>query len=279
MVESATGIVAYMSQRRDIETRLALYQDLKGIFAAMRSFALTELQRVNKRENAQQQVMQALKLALDDLVYARIALPTPIYDICLVLGSVRGFCGSFNDDVLACWQQQCSKDTPTILIGERLHEAPQNNMLIKHMPGATGSLDALMVMESILSAIAEIRSTQQGESGLIVCIRDDNGARIERLWPLPDNPLTSTAYPPFTYAPPAKVAAGVAEHYLFHDLLTLLLRSIRVENHMRLMQMENALRHLERDIDELQRLNNRLRQEEIVEEIELMIGARKSSGK
>jgi len=45
-----------------------------------------------------------------------------------------------------------------------------------------------------------------------------------------------------------------------------------VENHMRLMQMETALRHLERGGEELQRQRNRLRQEEIVEEIELMVG-------
>lgn len=38
--------------------------------------------------------------------------------------------------------------------------------------------------------------------------------------------------------------------------------------------MENALRHLERGSDELPRQRNRMRQEEIFEEIELMIGSR-----
>jgi F-type H+-transporting ATPase subunit gamma len=45
---------------------------------------------------------------------------------------------------------------------------------------------------------------------------------------------------------------------------------------MRLMQMENALQHLERGSEDLRRQINRLRQEEIVEEIELM--ARKRVG-
>ena len=39
---------------------------------------------------------------------------------------------------------------------------------------------------------------------------------------------------------------------------------------MRLMQMENALQHLERGGDDLKRQRNRMRQEEIVEEIEIM---------
>ena len=39
---------------------------------------------------------------------------------------------------------------------------------------------------------------------------------------------------------------------------------------MCLMQMENALRHLEQGSEELMRKRNRMRQEEIVDEIELM---------
>ncbi len=41
-----------MSQRREIEARLALYDDLSGILGAMRSFALAELRKVGKREYA-----------------------------------------------------------------------------------------------------------------------------------------------------------------------------------------------------------------------------------
>ena len=58
------------------------------------------------------------------------------------------------------------------------------------------------------------------------------------------------------------------------QLLALVLRSIRVENRQRLMQMENALHHLEQGSDELARRRNRLRQEEIVEEIEVITGMR-----
>ena len=72
------------------------------------------------------------------------------------------------------------------------------------------------------------------------------------------------------HTPSADVAKGVAEHYLFHLILSIQLLSTRVENHMRLMQMENALQHLEQGEDELNRKRNRMRQEEIVEEIELM---------
>lgn len=65
----------------------------------------------------------------------------------------------------------------------------------------------------------------------------------------------------------------MAEHYLFHSLFALLLRSLYVENHMRLLQMENALNHLSQKSEEMRRMRNRLRQEEIVEEIELIAGS------
>jgi F-type H+-transporting ATPase subunit gamma len=70
------------------------------------------------------------------------------------------------------------------------------------------------------------------------------------------------------------VAARLLEQHLFHALLARVLRAIRVENHMRLAQMENALAHLDRASETLRRQRNRLRQEEIVEEIELIVQSR-----
>lgn len=104
---------------------------------------------------------------------------------------------------------------------------------------------------------------------MIACLRDEEGARVQRLFPLPTAESEITE-PPLVHAPVTEVATGVAEHYLFHSILSLQLLSIRVENHMRLIQMENTLQHLERGEDDLKRQRNRLRQEEIVEEIELM---------
>lgn len=265
-----------MSQRREIEARLALFDDLSGILGAMRSFALAELRRIHQREAAQQQVVQSLAAVMDDLAVAGPATPAVTgNDIGLLFGSVRGFCGSFNEDVAAFWRDPSSQPEPLVVIGERLHDmiAPQPRLI--RVAGANGGLDAAATIDRILAAVTELRTASQQEWGLVACIRDEQGARKQRLWPLPALNRTNTAYPPLTYAPLAEVASGVAQHYLFHSLLALLLRSIRVENHMRLLQMENALRHLQDGGEELQRQRNRLRQEEIVEEIELMIGSRR----
>lgn len=266
-----------MSQRREIEARLALFDELSGILGAMRSFALAELRRINKRETAQQQVMQALNEALDDLSEA---LPAPEAriesgDIWLLFGSSRGFCGSFNEDVLQYWQSHGQANGRLILIGERLHSLLASDFQAQRLPGAQGGLDATATIDGIVAAVDALRNQDRGGFRLIACIRDESGARSQPLWPLAVSKRLSPGYAPLTLAPAAEVAAEVAEHYLYHALLGLLLRSIRVENHMRLMQMDTALRHLERGAEELQRQRNRLRQEEIVEEIELMIGGKR----
>lgn len=263
-----------MSQRREVEARLALYDDLSGILGAMRSFALAELRKVGKREAAQQQVVQSLATALDDLAGSlpETAISKPDEDIWLLFGSVRGFCGSFNEDVLRFWRSQANSDRPLILLGERLHALIEQRGALQLVNGADGGLDAPAAIDRILAAVTALSG--DSEFGLMACIRDEQGARSQRLWPLPAASSGDNRNPPFTYQPTAEVAAGVAEHYLFHTLLALLLRSIRVENHMRLMQMETALRHLERGGEDLRRQRNRLRQEEIVEEIELMAGRR-----
>lgn len=272
-----------MSQRREVEARLALYDDLSGILGAMRSFALAELRKVGKRETAQQQVVQSLAASLDDLTHA---LPEQAlghsalegktdHDIWLLFGSVRGFCGSFNEDMIRFWRAETGERGSLILVGERIHDMIDRRDNQQRLTGAQGGLDAPAAIDRILAALAELRGDGNLPFGLMACIRDEQGARSQRLWPLPAVRRESSGYPPLTHAPAVEIAAGVAEHYLFHTLLALLLRSIRVENHMRLMQMETALRHLERGGEDLQRQRNRLRQEEIVEEIELMVGSRK----
>ena len=262
-----------MSQRREIEARVALYDDLSGILGAMRSFALAELHQITRREEAQQQVVSVLRQSLQDV--ARFLPPPELAgtDVWLLLGSVRGFCGSFNEDVVRAWQATGDARQPVIVVGERLVATLPENINLFPVAGADGGLDAAAAIDRILAAFAAARRQVGAACGLIVCLRDEDAARTQRLLPLP---VASDCggVPPLMNEAPGAVAAGVAQHFLFHQLLALLLRSIRVENHQRLMQMESALRHLEHGREELARQRNLLRQEEIVEEIEVLTGLR-----
>jgi F-type H+-transporting ATPase subunit gamma len=261
-------------KRREVEARLALYDDLAGILGAMRSFALAELHRLLRREEAQQDVVAALAQALADMAYALPPASAPMGDVWLLLGSVRGFCGSFNEDVARAWREAGGGDAPAVAVGERLAGLLPATGHVIFVPGALGGLDAPAAIDRILAGVNEARAQFGGKNGLIVCLRDKDGPRCQRLLPLPRPTEGNARLPPLTLEPALHVAARVAEQTLFHHLLALVLRSIRVENHMRLMQMENALGHLDRGREDLLRQRNRLRQEEIVEEIEVMVTRR-----
>jgi F-type H+-transporting ATPase subunit gamma len=262
-----------VSQRREIEARLALFDDLAGILGAMRSFALAELHRVVRREEAQREVVEALKRSWHGVAPFLPMPAAPDRDIWLLLGSVRGFCGSYNEEVVRAWQAGAGERAATIVVGERLATVMPAGAPFEAVAGAQGGLDAAPAIDRILAALAKAREAGDGATfGLVVCLRDEEATRTERLLPLPAAPRGGE--PPLMNEPPSKVAAGVAEHFLFHGLLAALLRAIRAENAMRLMQMENALRHLERGGEDLRLRRNRARQEEIVEEIELMTGGR-----
>jgi F-type H+-transporting ATPase subunit gamma len=261
-----------VSERREIEARLALYDDLSGILRAMRSFALAELHRVMRREKAQNEVVQTLSAAFAEMAPAAPKSPRCAGDVWLLFGSVRGFCASFNDDVLRAWQGAAEAKSPVVVVGERLAASMDGDGTGRFfVPGPIGALDAAAAVDRILLAFGEARRLVPGEAGLVACFRDDAGARNERLLPLALPLASNRAYLPLTQEPARQVAEQVMQHYLFHALLARLLNAIRVENHMRLAQMENALRHLDRSSENLQRQDNRLRQEEIVEEIELIL--------
>lgn len=262
-----------MSRRYEIEAKLALYHDLSGILGAMRSFALAELHRVTRRATAQHEVVETLAATIEDLAPARSG-PTPgAGDIWLLLGSVRGFCGSFNEDVVRAWRAD-GAITPMVAVGERLTDGLGDEVGHIEVAGSISALDAAATVDRILAALDAARRQTPNASGLVICFRDDNGARSERLLPLPLVTPGDMARLPLTQEPAARVAEVVLEHYLFHALLSRLLHAIRVENHMRLTQMENALQHLGRNGEALQQQRNRLRQEEIVEEIELIVQER-----
>lgn len=259
-----------MMQRRDIEGKLALYDELSDILGAMKSFALVELRRLSKNEQAQHHAVEILKAAFGDMASVLPEAPESAGDIYLLFGSARGFCGRFNEDVYEAWQNIGGMQAPTIAIGERLSLLlPESAISI---PGASGAQDASDIMTPLLEAMTTLRAGQSEEMGLVALVRDEHSVVTHQLLPLPAPDKTNASTLPLTNEAPAKVAEGVAEHYLFHSLFALLLRSLYIENHMRLLQMENALSHLGRKSEEMQLMRNRLRQEEIVEEIELIAG-------
>ncbi|MDX1656809.1 MAG: F0F1 ATP synthase subunit gamma, partial [Candidatus Competibacteraceae bacterium] len=81
----------------------------------------------------------------------------------------------------------------------------------------------------------------------------------------------SPGSPPRTHLPPRQLLQELADHYLFAALNELFHASLLAENQRRAEHLEGAFKRLEEQRDRLRRVDNRLRQEEITEEIEVLL--------
>ncbi|MEH6823900.1 MAG: hypothetical protein V7629_08345 [Motiliproteus sp.] len=70
---------------------------------------------------------------------------------------------------------------------------------------------------------------------------------------------------------PQKLLLGLGEHFLFANLKHILYLSLLAENQLRIVHLQGAIKKLEQRLLALQQRVNRMRQEAIVEEIELIL--------
>jgi len=80
----------------------------------------------------------------------------------------------------------------------------------------------------------------------------------------------------FTHAPvlnlaPKPFLAELTDHYLFAALHEMLYSSLMTENLLRMTHLEGVVKHLDDESEDLARKCNALRQEEIIEEIEVIL--------
>ena len=102
---------------------------------------------------------------------------------------------------------------------------------------------------------------------------DANGIKVRRLLPLPKitQPDLHHSHPPLLNLAPMEFYAGLTEHYLYAALHETLYSSLMVENRYRLEHMDNAIRQMDKKLSQLKLKYNALRQEEIIEEIEIIM--------
>jgi F-type H+-transporting ATPase subunit gamma len=77
--------------------------------------------------------------------------------------------------------------------------------------------------------------------------------------------------PPLLDLPPRQFLLGLTEQYLYAALHAVLYQSLAAENQQRIRHLDGAVHHLEERSAALQRRIRALRQEEIIEEIEVIL--------
>jgi len=270
-----------MSSLAELSRRLGRLKEISSIMTAMKSLSLVETHKLARFLVQQRRMLTNIESAAADFRHF-FPLPEAIGEtqtIVLLIGSERGFCGNFNERVLAALESLPAWSTPPRLlaVGQRLAtKLAAHPQVTEQIDGATVTEDVPAVLGRLMDALhAGRRHAAATTIALHGLAHDADGElRLKQLLPLP-----ALSAPHFMQAPqlnlaPAEFLAELLDQYLLAALHGLLYESLAAENRQRLAHMENALSRLDETLAGLALKRNALRQEKIVEEIEVMLAGK-----
>jgi len=278
-----------MTRRRNLERHRQSMAEIRDIMNSMKTLAYMETRKLARFLDAQHAVVQGMEdVAADLLGFYPATLPemketTPVY---LLIGTERGFCGDFNHALVEYLETDLQDHPPgspmLIAVGRKLYTLLEGDArVVASIDGASVAEEATALLNRVVSGL----TTLQDKHGVLTvfCIYHGGDSDIVTQKLLP--PFQGLAgmpprypHPPILNLAPAAFLAELTDQYLFAALHGILYTSLMVENHHRLAHLEGAVKHLEDASAELARQYNALRQEEIIEEIEVILLSAASLG-
>jgi len=157
-------------------------------------------------------------------------------------------------------------------LGNRLEGDPR---VVKYIGGANVVEEAGKTLALIINTLTEVQA-KEGAVSLAVLYHDPDRDQIvttEVLPPFEQYRDTAPRLPflPVLNLPPAAFLAELIDHYLFAALHEIMYVSLMAENIQRVRHLEGAVQHLDDKSAILLHQSNALRQEEIIEEIEVIL--------
>jgi F-type H+-transporting ATPase subunit gamma len=281
-----------MSKRHELSGRIQALTDIKGILNAMKNLALMEVHKLNRFLSAQQRVVGGIEEAAADFFRFYPALLPPTEGACpvfLLIGSERGFCGDFNESLLAEFDRCRAKGTEgtgdpvplVVTVGHKLAMKIGGFKPDVALSGPSVTEEVPSVLVQVVDALHELQRRRPAGTRLDVTVLShgsgdgsgDNGRAVIVRRPFREfgQPRSVDAHPPLLNMPPAEVATRLLDHYLFAVLHEIFYASLMEENRSRFQHMDQALQRLEKETDGLTRKYHVLRQEEITQEIAVIM--------
>ena len=277
-----------MSRRQNLEHHRRSLGEIREIMNSMKNLAYMESRKMGRYLDAQRSVVRSIEaVAADFISFNAGVLPAAQASsaVVLVLGSERGFCGNFNHTLLRQLQaltDRLSSQAELIPVGRKLYT------LLEGDGRVAAPLEGASVLEEIAGVISalvgELRALQQ-QRGLLTVIALYHGGEqlpVERQILPPFEHLRQATMqfscPPLLNLSPREFLLELTDHYLFAALYEILYASFMAENYQRVAHLEAAVRRLDEQSGDLARRCNALRQEEIIEEIEVILLSAASLG-
>lgn len=274
-----------MSRRLELDDRLHALRDINNILRAMKNLALIEQQKLIRFLSTQRRVVDSIEAAAEDFftfypeAALRLGKGTPVW---LIIGSERGFCGDYNDQLRDGLEKHIRERSPhplrLILIGQKLTaKFAQDRRVAASLAGPTVAEEVPAVLIRLMDALRELQARQRPGVRLEFTIVHQNplseggGIRVHEPMKSALRRAIRAGYPPLLNLDPFSFATDLIDQHLFSLLHEVFYSALMTENLRRFQHMDQATQRLEKDMAELVLKRNGLRQEEITEEIEVIM--------
>ena len=272
-----------MTRRRDLEKHRRSLDEIRNIMNSMKNLSFMETRKISGFLDVQHSAVNHIQtVAADFLSFYPDTLSEATdtaVDVYLLIGAERGFCGDFNHALMRYFEDISILDAAhklrLICVGHKLEILLEDHeQEILFIDGASVAEEVGTVLNQIVNHLASIQE-QYGSLNLYVLYHDDENQLInQQLLPPFQNLLHQQPREP--HAPelnlePRKFLLDLSYHYLFVVLFEILYTSLMAENSQRVAHLEAAVQHLDEQSEELHRQSSVLRQEEIIEEIEVIL--------
>jgi len=271
-----------MTGRRQLEDHRQSLAEIRGIMNAMKTLAYMETRKLDRLLDTQTAVVRGIETVAADFVSAypdtvpQTQAETGVY---LLIGSERGFCGDFNEALLRQLEHEQSSTANRPLVvatGHKLHMLlGADARVAAFADGASAVEEVAQVLTGVVDTLSGLQ-TRHGSLDLYALYHDDAAQEVVTQQLLPPFQEEVGRAPLYTHPPdlnlsPPDFFIELSDHYLFAALQRIFYVSLMAENHRRVQHLEAAVQHLDDRTAELRRRCNTMRQEEIVEEIEVIL--------
>lgn len=274
-----------MSERREIERRLATLGDVAEIMGALKNAATVETVRLRRYVPAQQRVVQTVEAATQDFLthYPQpLAVHSDGEPIYLVVGSERGFCGSYNEELAQALEREReargAPSAPVVAVGSRLAARLARRVELAAALAAPSVADEVQpAIATVVAALEDLPAARGKVLPLVLTVLyheiagRTSAVQVKRPFRAFAGAGRRFSDRPRLYLQPLELFGELFDHYLFAVLNELFYSALLAENERRLQHLDGALQRVERTREELTLRGNGLRQEEITEEIEIIL--------
>lgn len=268
-----------MSKRRELEGHRNQLVEIREIMSSMKNLAYMETRKLSQRFGSQQDAVTSIEKTAAELIHFHPEI-TPIVDesdpVILLIGSERGFCGDYNDALIDCLKNDTSGNLRLIVVGDKLSQRLDNDdRVVITLAGASVMDEAGDIINRIIETLATMQLLN-GSRLLKIMYHEPSQQQVVLKNILPAFVDMQIIVDPYTTAPdinlpPAVLLNEIAEHHLLAILYHSLSAALMSENLSRIDHMENALQRIDEKTLVLDQRCNVLRQEEIIEEIEIIL--------